>query len=156
MSWGSRLAEGERNGEKASTQVGHGSRWDTDCSVVYSCWGPSTLPYRGQKLCLSSAQPLRRTSVSLAEPTVNIRQGEKKIKHAIFFCVIFPLYIFWGRLLTSQVPFFPFFLLQVFFLHADTPGVLMRRRIIREKNDMRKCKRVTGRKPSNIKVFDDR
>lgn len=52
MSWGSHLAEGERNGKKASTQVGHGSRWDTDCTVVYSCWGPSTSLYRGQSVCL--------------------------------------------------------------------------------------------------------
>lgn len=155
MSWGSRLAEGERNGEKASTQVGHGSRWDTDCSVVYSCWGPSTLPYRGQKLCLSSAQPLRRTSVSLAEPTVNIRQGEKNQACNFFLCYFPTLYLL-GTTLNFSSSFFSFFLLQVFFCHADTPGVLMRRRIIREKNDMRKCKRVTERKPSNIKVFDDR
>lgn len=57
MSWGSHLAEGERNGRKASTQVGHGSRWDTDCSVVYSCWGLSTLLYRGQKLSVCYISP---------------------------------------------------------------------------------------------------
>lgn len=65
-----------------------------------------------------------------------------------FFLLIFLLYIFWGRLLTFQVPFFLLLLLQVFFYHGDTPGALTRRRIIREKKKhMRKCKRVAGRKP---------
>lgn len=74
MSWGSHLAEGERNGKKASTQVGHGSRWDTDCSVVYSCRGHSSALYGGQKLCLSTTFHSITDAISPAVLCVNIGQ----------------------------------------------------------------------------------
>lgn len=74
MSWGSHLAEGERNGKKASTQVGHGSRWDTDCSVVYSCRGHSSALYGGQKLCLWTTFHSITDAISPAVLCVNIGQ----------------------------------------------------------------------------------
>lgn len=104
MSWGSHLAEGERNGKKASTQVGHGSRWDTDCSVVYSCWGPSTLLYRGQKLCLSA------TFHSTVTETHRHLPSKAHCQYWQFWRIVDVIWKIWGNDLHPQVCFRYYFI----------------------------------------------
>lgn len=143
MSWGSHLAEGKRNGIKASTQVGHGSRWDTDCRVVYSCWGPSTLLYGGQKLFACHISQHCRWDTQASQS-----KSKKKKKHVMALWVFSATWANFRRQFPSVTIGFTILLsnlsLEKCNLHILTR--LMHR--VRNGEQL-------GGNPSNTKVFDD-